>query len=207
MHRLLSLRQQRRDIDAEITRICERVDIIDDNPRPSWGPCTRCGHIWKGRQAGSPPRACAQCGSTGWREAPRRNGGRTPDDPPNPKWKTNRRTGNPTDPANRAIPGVLPKWMRDRIEERRAEDLAAVTHAKTSRNGASSSSSSLKPPPRLVDIAPSLVPEARVRFAESAFLRPPSLESTTPAADDDEMMMIEMVETDGTVTGGDESDE
>lgn len=62
--------------------------------------------------------------------------------------------------------------MRDRIEERRAEDLAAITHAKTSRN----SSSSLKPPPRLADIAPSLVPEARVRFAESKFLRPPTFE-------------------------------
>jgi predicted nucleic acid-binding Zn-ribbon protein len=82
---LSSLRRQRKQIDERIRAILGRV-ASDTDERPIWGPCTRCGHTWKGHWAGRPPRGCPRCGSTGWDRAPQTSRHRSPDDPPNPKW-------------------------------------------------------------------------------------------------------------------------
>lgn len=57
-------------------------------PRPVHGPCTRCGHIWRGRYSKYPPLHCARCHSRYWMQTPQHGErSRLPTDPPHPNWK------------------------------------------------------------------------------------------------------------------------
>jgi predicted Zn-ribbon and HTH transcriptional regulator len=232
VRRVFDLRDQRRKINNELREIYAQVQILeygDADEKPRWGPCTRCGHEWTGQRVDSIPRACARCGSTGWRTEPKKAGARRPSDPPSARWGKNRRTGRETDPSQK-VGGPqsrreMPQWMRDRLarltEEQRNERtkrererglniIADQSSHETSQHGGEragemastrkntedatvettgrgaskesrppqledrrgfespdvSSPSRLSPPPRLADVAPALVPEAAMRFAD-----------------------------------------
>ena len=62
LERLLELRRERRRIDAEIAAL---VTPLDATTTPTWGPCTRCGHVWRGKSADKPGH-CAGCSSAYW---------------------------------------------------------------------------------------------------------------------------------------------
>lgn len=62
LERLLELRRERRRIDAEIAAL---VTPLDATTTPVWGPCTRCGHVWRGKSADKPGH-CAGCSSAYW---------------------------------------------------------------------------------------------------------------------------------------------
>jgi len=72
LERLLELRRERRRIDAEIAAL---VTPLDATTTPTWGPCTRCGHVWRGKSADKPGH-CAGCSSAYWdRERSRKRAG------------------------------------------------------------------------------------------------------------------------------------
>lgn len=150
---LSALRNQRATIDARIKSILSLFPEGTDL-RPEWH-CERCEHTWRGQDPLRPPRGCPNCGSTGWRFASSRPNARRPGDPPNPKWRKNRRTGKPRVPLTRVsqrerIASLMPPWRRKREQVEAPPTLGT----------------SLSPPPRLADVAPSLVAPPRMRFNE-----------------------------------------
>lgn len=74
---------------AELPKEFTKEIVIPDS-RPMWGPCTRCGHQWRGHSL-TPPRACSRCGSSGWQFESRYKNARKPSDPPNPLWQKHNR--------------------------------------------------------------------------------------------------------------------
>ena len=62
---LYRLRREKGQIERRIQEILGR-QLVGVDDRPTWGPCTRCGHVWRGHWPNRPPRGCARCGSTGW---------------------------------------------------------------------------------------------------------------------------------------------
>lgn len=150
---LYDLRAQRGMLDEKINRLLGKLH--PDQERPQWGPCTRCGHEWRGLWPHRPPRGCPRCGSTGWRVAPMSPNSRRPGDPPNPKWHKNRRTGLPSDPDN--VLGRKTRHARSNVVEKMTFQPAPT---------------GLTPPPKLEEVMPpasarpTLVPPPQVRFAE-----------------------------------------
>jgi hypothetical protein len=172
---LARLRDQRGLVDEQIREVLNRMpDGVE--LRPVWGPCTRCAHTWRGFISFSPPRNCPNCGSAGWRIPPIRSTARRPSDPPNPRWKRNRRTGLPRDPEN--VLGRKDR-MRQAIQNTVESILPAWQHAQrhAERQGLPKIVE-LAPPPKMAEVAPSLlasslVPPPDVRFdgiAESAYV-------------------------------------
>jgi predicted nucleic acid-binding Zn-ribbon protein len=196
---LYQLRLERIHIEEKINRLLGSLPDGMSNVtlRPLWGPCTRCGHTWRGHWRNLPPRGCPRCGSSGWRVESTRPDARHPGDPPNPRWQKNRITGKPTDPENvfgrktgaatRAAKRIHENKRRQRREEaarkhNEERDLRrAAVAANTAANIAASASarfSKLTPPPRLDDVAaaavasvlperPTMVASPSVRFAEA----------------------------------------
>lgn len=68
-----------------------------DGTRPAiTGPysvnvCTRCTHTWYAMNPNQKPKCCPRCGSSYWDRPPVLASARTPADPPNPRWRTNKR--------------------------------------------------------------------------------------------------------------------
>jgi hypothetical protein len=91
LDRLLELRRQRRAIDAEIALL---VGAAGATSLPTWGPCTRCGHVWQGRTQ-NPPRHCAGCASAYWDKEPRRAAARVPGEKRKKRSRGKRRVGIP----------------------------------------------------------------------------------------------------------------
>src|SRR5256885_2714415 len=94
VHKIRLLQQERAHLDEQIKLLRgsvprgTHIEVADH--RPTWGPCTRCAHVWRGHWPNQPPRGCPRCGSSGWRVPPTRADARHPDDPPNPNWGKNR---------------------------------------------------------------------------------------------------------------------
>ena len=197
IQRLVILRRQRHDIDTEISILLARLQS-DKSDRPTWGPCTRCGHTWKGLTVGRPPTACPRCGSAGWNRLPMHSNARRPEDPPNPNWATSaerrrKRLGIPKRPVG-----------RPRLHARPPQTEAASTL--------------IAPPPRLEDVvtmAPPprlevptttrMVPSESVRFA-SAPREEPQPERTVsappsppPIAEPDDGVPVK-INDDGSIT-------
>ena len=82
--KLLALRRERRRIDAEIAAL---LDPAGATTLPTWGPCTRCGHVWQGRSQRRPGH-CAGCASAYWDKEPVRS---TAGKPGTPRAKRSRR--------------------------------------------------------------------------------------------------------------------
>jgi hypothetical protein len=179
---LARLRDQRGLVDEQIREVLKRMpDGVE--LRPMWGPCTRCEHTWRGFISFSPPRNCPNCGSVGWRVQPVRSTARRPSDPPNPNWKRNRKTGLPRDPEN-----VLGRKDRMRRQVQDAADslvpgwLRAQRHAE--RQGLPKIVE-LAPPPKMAEVAPSLLASSLVatpdvRFAEPSAAAIPNIYSSVP---------------------------
>jgi predicted nucleic acid-binding Zn-ribbon protein len=148
--REISILTEQRDDLNERLRMLRATLPSNVDTRPQYGPCTRCGHVWRGHSIIRIPRGCPRCGSTGWRIPPIAKNARRPTDPPNPRWGKNRRTGLPADPEN-----VLGRKTR-KLQLAAGSD--APTPAKRSRG--------LTPPPKLEDVKMTLVPPPRIRFAE-----------------------------------------
>lgn len=157
---LLALRKQRRELQERIEYLTSQVALPYDD-RPTWGPCTRCGHTWKGHWANHPPRGCARCGSTGWAIPPQNPNARVPSDPPNPRWNKNRKTGKPTDPEN-----VLGRKTRKQRAAAKMIMEPAIHLPDRELMNVRPLASPLTPPPKLAEVAPALVPKPEVRFAE-----------------------------------------
>lgn len=156
---LFELRQERMVIDEKIKRLLGNLpDHLD--LRPTWGPCTRCAHVWKGHYPNMPPRGCPRCGSTGWRLPPLTKKARRPEDPPKPRWGKNRKTGLPTNPEN----VVSRKSHRLKLErEANARMLAASA---SSIRIVRESVGGLTPPPKLSEVLRATRVPDSVRFAD-----------------------------------------
>lgn len=108
LERLLELRRERRRIDAEIAAL---VTPLDATTMPTWGPCTRCGHVWRGKSAEKPGH-CAGCSSAYWdREPVRKRAGAGA--VRKRSRKTRRRTGLPlrTPTIREVMAGPPPQTM------------------------------------------------------------------------------------------------
>jgi hypothetical protein len=52
---------------GELTRqIQALINAVPKVPRPTWGPCTRCGHTWQGYYPRKKPVFCTNCQSRYW---------------------------------------------------------------------------------------------------------------------------------------------
>ena len=161
---LTSIVRELRDLRERYAEMYGRIMFLrklvpkGTNVRPMRGPCTRCGHTWRGRYVNILPRGCPRCGSTGWQLLPIYKNARRPGDPPNPKWQKNRKTGLPNDPEN---------------------VLGRKTYVRPARKVKVTSSSqefvSLTPPPMRI----TLVPPPRVRFAEEEAPQPETIASSS----------------------------
>jgi len=60
--RYLILVRQRRRLSAQIRELKAKAALA---PAPVWGPCTRCGYSWTGRNA-QKPKCCSRCRSKLW---------------------------------------------------------------------------------------------------------------------------------------------
>lgn len=91
LHAQLSdLLLERRNINLRIRALRVRGGKLAG--RPLWGPCTRCGHVWRGLWAGHAPAGCPRCHSKGWNVEPTYKNSRLPEDPPNPNWYDQRKS-------------------------------------------------------------------------------------------------------------------
>lgn len=204
--RLFNLRQQRAAIDTEISQILLQIplqseaDKFRSHDRPTWGPCTRCGYIWRGNWANHPPRGCARCGSTGWQVEPTASNTRHPDDPPNPRWEEKRKKGKkerkPPVVRTASTPATA-KW-----DDQWGYQTKPIPVAETPPRV-----SSIPAPPKLDEIyvRPTplhYVPPARDRFAED----PPQPERSFPAPTPPMFELQEAIDNDGSVTEEDDPD-
>lgn len=89
--RLRQIERRRIELEIMAERDGRRGVSGPRQPRPTWGPCTRCGHVWLGYPAKHPPLHCSRCCSRYWQEEPRHQSrARTPADAPHPNWKRRR---------------------------------------------------------------------------------------------------------------------
>jgi hypothetical protein len=156
LRRVLHLRGERDRIDQEVATILATLRGDPSDPRPEWGPCTRCAHVWRGKFLAQPPRCCPQCGSSGWNRPPLNRNARHPTDPPNPNWARrqeikNRRTGRkPGRPRTRLRPGETTLPSPFVAPPPKMDDLVSVA-----------------PPPKLQEMPVRMVPSESVRFAQA----------------------------------------
>lgn len=57
------LSSQKREINYKLKRLLKDAPLV---PRPTWGPCTRCGATWRGKWPQRKPKCCAKCGNLYW---------------------------------------------------------------------------------------------------------------------------------------------
>ena len=99
--KLLALRRERRRIDAEIAAL---LDPAGATTLPTWGPCTRCGHVWQGRSQRRPGH-CAGCASAYWDKEPVRS---TAGKPGTPRRKRSRRSRKKAAASVTSMPSRTP---------------------------------------------------------------------------------------------------
>ena len=157
--KLLALRRERRRIDAEIAAL---LDPAGATTLPTWGPCTRCGHVWQGRSQRRPGH-CAGCASAYWDREPRRS---TAGKPGTPRAKRSRGTRKKAAASVTSMPSRTP-LVSD------ADFIAAIRGA-------------LPPPPAMTPPPPFLVrptpPPRYVPMVEEP--QPESVASRAPTFDD-----------------------
>jgi hypothetical protein len=129
--RVRELIRLRCEIDQELRRLLG----TGRPPRP-WYHCLRCGYDWQGYSLERPPLHCARCHTAGWNEDPIQEGARTPESPPSPRWRKNRRRRKPN-PAR-----MTSEHASQSAADRRPWMPAAYDPPPAPLNG-------LTPPPRL----------------------------------------------------------
>src|SRR5271170_4877340 len=65
-----------RDLIAQFLAGTQSQRVDAESGRPIWGPCTRCGYVWMGRNGTPLPNQCARCHSPAWQKFRKQHGTR-----------------------------------------------------------------------------------------------------------------------------------